>query len=116
MDEATVQTIPISISIVDDAGRLVAFMRQEGCSYFAIEASRKKAITASQLKAPTHALADAAQKNPALQAAFTKNDEILTLPGGLPIVQNGKVVGGLGVAGGDFNQDKTIAEKAFAIA
>ena len=41
-----------------------------------------------------------------------KDTKVLTLAGGFPIVQNGAIVGGLGISGGDFIQDKTIGEKA----
>ena len=61
---------------------------------------------------PTHVLAAIEQKVPSLQRAFDKDPHLLTLPGGFPIIVDGTVVGGLGVAGGDFDQDKAIAQKA----
>lgn len=112
LTEAASQSIPIAVAIVDNGGHLVAFRRTEGCSFFGIEASRNKAITASQLKTPTHILAEIAQKVPELQAALSKNPLVLTLVGGFPIIQSGVTIGGLGVSGGDFIQDKTIGEKA----
>ena len=104
--------VPITVSVVDDGGHLRAMVRQEGCSYFALESSRKKAVTSSQLKLPTHVLAEIAQKMPSLQATFSANTEVWLLPGGFPIRHEGQVAGGLGVAGGDFVQDRTVAEKA----
>jgi uncharacterized protein GlcG (DUF336 family) len=110
--EAKAIGLPITVSLVDMGGHLLALQRMEGCSYFGIEASQKKAITASQLKAPTHILGDIGQKVPELQKAFDKNSEILTISGGFPISIDGVVVGGLGISGGDFAQDKLIGEKA----
>ena len=112
LNEATKQNIAVTISIVDLGGHLVALHRMDGCSFFGIDVSQKKAITSSQLKAPTHALADITQKVPELQKAFDKNLSILIIAGGFPILQNGQVIGGIGISGGDFNQDKTIGEKA----
>ena len=114
LNEAKALKIPITVSIVDLGGHLMALQRMEGCSFFGIEVSRKKAVTAAQLKTPTHILSDITQKIPELQKAFDKNADILTIAGGFPIFQNGQVIGGLGISGGDFNQDKLIAEKAVA--
>ncbi len=110
--EAKALKIPITISIVDMGGHLTALQRMEGASFFSIDVSQKKAVTASQLKAPTHILQDITQKMPELEKAFAKNLSILTIAGGFPIIKDGKIIGGLGIAGGDFNQDKTIGEKA----
>jgi len=112
LTEAKRQAIAVTISIVDTGGHLIALQRMEGCSFFALEASQKKAVTASQLKSPTHILADIGQKIPQLQQAFDKNPAILILPGGFPLFLEGKLIGGLGVAGGDFEQDKTVGEAA----
>ena len=112
--EAKLLNIPITVSVVDLGGHLIALQRMEGCSYFGIDASQKKAVTASQPKAPTHILSDITQKFPELQKAFDKNPAVLVLAGGFPVFQNGKIIGGLGISGGDFNQDKLIAEKGVA--
>ncbi len=93
-------------------GHLIALHRMDGCSFFGIDVSQKKAVTSSQLKAPTHILADIVQKVPELQKAFDKNLSILTIAGGFPITQSGQIIGGIGISGGDFNQDKTVGEKA----
>ena len=110
--EADNLKIAITISLVDLGGHLTALRRTENCSFFGIEVSKKKAITASQLKMPTHVLADIGKKVPDLQKAFDKDLNILAIAGGFPIVIDGILVGGLGISGGDFNQDKIIGEKA----
>ena len=110
--EAGQLKVSITVSIVDMGGHMVALQRMEACSFLALESSRKKAITASQLNSPTHVLGDIEQKISALQRAFDKDLTLLTLPGGFPITFAGQIIGGLGVAGGDFEQDKLIAQKA----
>ncbi|MBA3923626.1 MAG: heme-binding protein [Nostocaceae cyanobacterium] len=116
LEEAQRQQIPITVSIVDSGGHLRALMRMEECSYFAIDMSRKKAVSSSQLKQPTHMISEIAQKIPIIQASFNTNPEIVLLAGGLPILFQGKVVGGIGISGGNFNQDRDIAEKALLAA
>ncbi len=110
--EADSLKIAITISLVDMGGHLIALRRTENCGFFGIEVSKKKAVTASQLKMPTHILADIGQKVPELQKAFDKDSNILTIAGGFPIFIDSVLVGGLGISGGDFNQDKMIGEKA----
>jgi len=89
-------------------------LREEGCSYFALESSRQKAVTASQLRIPSHVVGELGQQFPALEASFRGNADISGLPGGFPITWQGSVVGGLGVAGGNFEQDRLIGAAAVA--
>lgn len=104
--------LAITLTLVDSGGHVRAVLRQEGCSYFALESSRQKAVTASQLRIPSHVVAELAQQFPALEASFRANPDILGLPGGFPVRWQGAVVGGLGIAGGNFEQDRTIGEEA----
>ena len=112
--EAQQQGVPITATLVDTGGHIQAVQRHEGCSYFALESSRHKAVTASQLRMPSHMVGELSQQFPALAASFQANPDISGLPGGLPITWNGAVVGGLGIAGGNFEQDRAIAESAVA--
>ncbi|MGY3087706.1 glc operon protein GlcG [Hymenobacter sp. UYAg731] len=106
--------LAITLTLVDAGGHVRAVLRQEGCSYFALESSRRKAVTASQLRIPSHVVAELGQKFPALEASFRTNPDILGLPGGFPVHWQGAVVGGLGISGGNFEQDRTIGEAALA--
>lgn len=112
--EARRQGVPITVTLVDTGGRVQAVLRDEQCSYFALDSSRQKAVTASQLRMPSQVVGELSQQFPALAASFASNAEISGLPGGLPIRWQGAVVGGLGVAGGNFEQDRLIAEAALA--
>ncbi len=112
--EAQRQHIPVTVTVVDTGGHVRALVRQEGCSYFALESSRLKAITASQLRIPSHVVGELGQKFPALQASFVTNPAISGLPGGFPLVRENGVVGGVGIAGGNFEQDQAIGAAAVA--
>lgn len=106
--------LAITLTLVDSGGHIRAVLRQEGCSYFALESSRQKAVTASQLCIPSHVVAELSQKFPALEASFRANPDISGLPGGFPVQWQGTVVGGLGISGGNFEQDRTIGEATLA--
>lgn len=56
--EAQRQQLPITVTVVDSGGHVRALLRQEGCSYFALESSRLKAVTASQLRLPSHVVGE----------------------------------------------------------
>lgn len=106
--EAQRQQLPVTVTIVDTGGHVRALVRQEGCSYFALESSRLKAVTASQLRLPSHVVGELSQQFPALHASFAANPAISGLPGGFPLVWQNEVIGGIGVAGGNFEQDRAI--------
>jgi len=112
--EADQQQVAITVTVVDIGGHVRAVVRQEECSYFGLESSRQKAVTASQLRLPSHVVGDLGQQFPALQASFAANPAISGLPGGFPLVIDGAVVGGVGIAGGNFEQDRAIGAAATA--
>jgi glc operon protein GlcG len=114
--EAQRQQVPVTVTIVDAGGHVRAVVRQEGCSYFALESSRLKAVTASQLRIPSHVVGDLGQKFPALQASFATNPAISGLPGGFPLIWQHELVGGVGIGGGNFEQDQTIGAAGAAAA
>lgn len=106
------QNLAVAASIVDIGGHLVAFTRMDGVGYMANDITRRKAITACNFKMPTHAFYELLQKVPELQFAIAKEPEVLAVAGGMPIIVKGTCIGGLGVGGGNFEQDQQIAEKA----
>lgn len=112
--EAQRQQLPITVTIVDTGGHVRALVRDEGCSYFALESSRLKAVTASQLRLPSHVVGELGQKFPVLQASFSTNPAISGLPGGFPLVWQNVVMGGIGIAGGNFEQDQAIGAACVA--
>lgn len=112
--EAQRQSIPVTVTVVDTGGHVRALVRQEGCSYFALESSRLKAVTASQLRLPSHVVGELGQKFPALQASFATNPAISGLPGGFPLVWQDTLMGGVGVAGGNFEQDQAVGAAGIA--
>jgi uncharacterized protein GlcG (DUF336 family) len=106
------QNVEIAVSIVDNGGHLIGFLRTEECSFAAIEVSKKKASTSNAFTMPTDLIGTIVQANPFMKEAFASFENIFYFGGGLPIIINGKKVGGIGISGVDPEQDKQIAEKA----
>ena len=101
------------ISIVDEGGNLIAKHRMDDAWIASIEISQNKAWTSVALKAPTANLADATVPNAELYGLTTTNSgKIVVFGGGIPLVEDGKVVGAVGVSGSAVPHDVKVAEAA----
>jgi glc operon protein GlcG len=99
-----------NITIVDDGGNLLAFVRMDGAKLLSRETSMSKAITAASHRQPTSRL------NPAdeIKLAIAGGGRLTNLEGGLPIVIAGQCVGAVGVGSGTGAQDVEVARAALA--
>ena len=71
----------------------------------------QKAYTVVALKMPTTELKKLSQPGgPLYGIQFTNNGQIVIFGGGVPLLYNGKIIGGLGVSGGSEEQDTYLAE------
>lgn len=105
--------VPMSISVVDEGGNLVAFHRMDDSLLASIEVSQSKAYTAAALKCAT---SDAARQILPGESLYglqnTHPGHFCLFGGGVPITVNGRCIGGLGVSGGTSEQDVCVAEYA----
>ncbi len=84
----------------------------DGVGYINTEVARKKANAAAQFKTPLDGFADMLGKNPLIASSMLASaDDILVLPGGFPIASIMTVTGGLGIAGGHYEQDHEIGRR-----
>lgn len=106
-----------TIAIVDDGGNLIALERMNGARITGPEIAIAKAYTASGHKRSTH-LFNKEPNGPALPGneAFGINQmlpgKFAIFVGGFPIVVNGEVIGGIGVSGGNGEQDTAVGTAA----
>ncbi len=108
--KATAMGQPQCITIVDDGGHLLAFARMDGARVLSIDSSRKKAMTAASNRVPTGGIAAANE----LKLAIATEGKMTNLMGGLPIVVDGHVIGGIGVGSGTGEQDLEVSKAALA--
>ena len=94
----------VTLAIVDAGGNLLLFKRMDGAGLGTISAAIKKAESALKLQAPTQVFANMADSNLGLALGFLSID-MSVLGGGMPIVVDGVVVGGLAVSGGSGGED-----------
>jgi len=89
----------VSVAVVDRGGDLKALLRGDGAGPHTQDSSFKKAYTSASLRRPTAEFAELIVERPQAEALRDMNDKILILGGGLPVVLDGEVVGGIGVGG-----------------
>lgn len=96
-----------SIAVVDEGGSLVAFTRLDGTFPAGATVSIGKARTAAMFRKPTKFFEDAINNG---RFTMTALPDFTPLQGGVPIVCEGVVVGGIGVSGAaSAQQDEEIA-------
>jgi glc operon protein GlcG len=106
--EARKLGIPMAIAVVDTAGLLVAFVRQDNTQHGSIAVAQSKAVTATNFKRPTKVFQDAVNAGGPGNRLLSLHGASL-IEGGVPILLDGKVVGGVGVSGGSPEQDGVVA-------
>jgi len=96
----------MAIAVIDEGGNLVYFERLDETQIASADIAIGKARTAVAYKRPTKALEDALNSG---QNAILSFPNTIPREGGLPIVVDGKVVGGIGVSGGKSSEDAQVA-------
>ncbi|MFO7529369.1 MAG: heme-binding protein [Marinobacter sp.] len=103
--------VPMCIAVVDESGNLVAFERMDGGKITSVTIAQDKAFTAAAAKKATH---DYNKVNTPGSLAFGIHTEvggrISSVGGGLPVIVNGEVVGGIGLSSGTPQQDMDCAQ------
>lgn len=102
----------ISVSVVNDQGKLVYFYRGEETGPNTVRTSFRKAYTAATIKFPTSVLGTFVD-NPGFSQLGKMEDDILMLAGGLPLRYKGLIIGGIGMSG---SPDSALEEKCGQIA
>jgi glc operon protein GlcG len=101
---------PQCIAIVDDGCNLLAFVRMDGARVLSVESATRKAMTAASLRVPTGGL----EGELGVRLGLATGGKVVNLKGGLPIIVDGKVIGGIGVGSGTGEQDREVANAALA--
>ena len=106
---------PMNIAVADAGGNLIAHVRMDGAWLGSIDISIKKAYTSRAFDIVTKDLATHSQSGGQFFGIHASNEgRIMIFAGGVPLKQNGKVVGAVGVSGGSGDQDHAVAEAGAA--
>jgi glc operon protein GlcG len=97
----------VAVAVVDNHGYLVYFERMDNTQYASMDIAVGKARAAATYRRPTRAFADVINKGGPATATLPG---VFASPGGLPIMVDGKVTGGVGVSGVTGDQDEQCAK------
>src|SRR5215217_1848387 len=95
----------VSLAVVDQSCRLVAFLMMDGARHFSIITTQRKAVTSASQRQPT----GYAPEENALSMAVRMGD-FTNVPGGFPIIIDGQVIGAIAAGGASIEQDVLIAK------
>jgi glc operon protein GlcG len=95
-----------AIAVVDPHGELVAFARMDDATVHSVDYAQTKARSAARARRVS------GPPPPDMAIALTSMPDFVAMPGGIPIVVDGKTIGAVGVSGGD---DFQIAKAAIKV-
>ena len=93
----------VAVAVVDNHGFLVYFERMDNTQTASVDIAVGKARAAATYRRPTRVFADVINKGGHATATLPG---VFASPGGLPIMVDGKVIGGVGVSGVTGDQDE----------
>lgn len=111
--EARKRDWKMNIAVVDSGANLVAFQRMDGAMLASIPIAEHKARAAATFRRPTKFFEDAINLmhlNYAL--AF---DGVIASRGGIPLIDQGVIIGAIGVSGGTDSQDEVVSKAGAAV-
>ena len=102
----------VAIAVVDPTGGLVLLHVLDGTQPASQDPAIEKARTAARFKRPTKAMEDAVAGG--RMSLLSVSRFALMLEGGSPIVQDGAIIGAIGISGMTSAQDGEVAAAALA--
>ena len=102
----------MSIAVTDAGGDLLGFIKLDNAVTSSVQIAQGKARSAARHGRPTKVYADRILHD---TLTYLSVDGLVALQGSLPIIVGGKVIGAVGVSGGDTSaQDEQVAAAAIA--
>ncbi len=111
--EATKRNWKMNVAVADSGGNLVAFARMDGAMLASIQIAQHKARAAATFRRPTKVFEDGIQlMHLNYLLAF---DGIIASRGGIPLIDQGVLIGAIGSSGGTDSQDEIVSEAGAAV-
>ena len=108
--------VPQCIAVVDEGGHLLAFSRMDGGKISSVRVAITKAVSAATRRSPSGPIPSAEESSLLLSLGLplATGGTVTPIRGGVPLVAEGQVVGGVGVSSGTEQQDVDCAEAGAA--
>lgn len=111
-EEALRNSWNVVIAVVDAGGHLLYLQREYHTQFGSVETAISKAHAAVAFQRPTKASEDAVLSGRLIHLALPG---VIPAEGGVPLIRDGVVIGGLGISGVRSSQDGQIAAAGAAI-
>jgi len=105
--EAKKRDWKLNVAVVDSGGNLVAFQRMDGAMIASIAISEHKARASATFRRETKAFENGIQGG---NNYLITLDGVIASRGGIPLIENGKVIGAIGCSGGTGSQDEVVCK------
>jgi uncharacterized protein GlcG (DUF336 family) len=111
--EARRGSVPVTVVTVDESGVVKEMCRMDGAPLVSVQTAVNKAYAAAAIGMPPDEFYAAIEADGAAVAEFGTRPGLALIAGGIPVVIDGQVAGGIGVAGAMTGaEDRRIAETA----
>src|SRR5579862_1512132 len=111
--EAQKRNWKMNLAVADSGGNLVAFQRMDGAMLASIKIAEHKARAAATFRRPTKVFEDGINlMHLNYLLAF---DGVIASRGGIPLIEQGRIIGGIGVSGGTDSQDEIVGQAGAAL-
>jgi uncharacterized protein GlcG (DUF336 family) len=111
--EAKKRNWKMNVAVADSGGNLVAFQRMDGAMLAAIQIAEHKARAAATFRRETKVFEDAINlMHLNYVLAF---DGMIASRGGIPLIDQGKIIGSIGCSGGTDSQDEIVSKAGAAV-
>ena len=105
--------VPMCIAVTDESGHLIKFDRMDGGKVSSISIAIDKAFTGAVARRGTHVYNQlCVPGNQTFGIHTTNGGRFSIIGGGLPVLVDGSIVGGIGLSSGTAEQDLVCAEAA----
>jgi glc operon protein GlcG len=99
----------MAVAIVDTGGHLVYFEKMDGTQTGSVDVSIDKARSAALFRRPTKVFEDGVAQGGA-GIRLLRLQGAVPIDGGVPVILDGRVIGGIGISGGSGEQDGQVAQ------
>jgi glc operon protein GlcG len=103
----------MNVAVADSGGNLVAFQRMDGAMLASIQIAEHKARAAATFRRPTKVFEDGI--NVMHLNYLLAFDGVIASRGGIPLIENGSIIGAIGVSGGTDSQDEIVSKAGAAV-
>jgi uncharacterized protein GlcG (DUF336 family) len=113
-EEAQARDLSLAAAVVDGAGHVLASQRMDGAALGAMQLALGKAFTAASWATPSGEFSRSTQPGGDDWGWNTTDPRIVVYAGGVPLLVDGELVGGMGASGGTAAEDEECVAAAAA--